>query len=323
VPANGELWFEVDGGDWRRAPGNSISLSGLALGAHSLRVQVVSGAGIPGAVTTINWTVTGTAPPPPPPSAGPGYLLLAESGQVTGFGSGQALAANSGSHNGALVDIVYTPNRQGYWTLDEQGGVVAHGTAGTPAAVEGNVARSGWRSGERAVAMSVTPSGNGYWVFTSAGRVLRFGDAGAIGDLLDVALQKPVVDAAVAAGGAGVYLVAEDGGVFALNAPFYGSVPAVVTGPLNKPVRSILPQAGGYLMVAEDGGVFAFGTTRFQGALPGLGVIPNRPIASVVASGSGYLLVGEDGGVFAFGTPFSGSLGATGSASRIVSIAAV
>jgi hypothetical protein len=318
-------WYKLNTGDWTLASGAALNLGALANGTYNLSVAVNDGAGFTSGVVTRTFVVgTPGTPPPPPPAAGTvGYLIAAQSGNVVNFGSSSTLPRNgTATHTGNVVDIAYNPARTGYWTLDQNGRVVAYGAASVQGGATSNIEQPGWRSGESAVALSPTSSGDGYWVFTSAGRVLRFGDAGALPDLLTVPLQKPVVDAAPAVGGGGVYLVAEDGGVFALNAQFYGSVPGAIGRLPNRPVRAILPQAGGYLMVAEDGGVFSFGNTTFRGSLPGLNVVPNRPISGMVTSGQGYLLVGEDGGVFAFGTTFSGSLGATGSASRVVGIAA-
>ena len=55
----------------------------------------------------------------------------------------------------------------------------------------------------------------------------------------------------------GYWEVASDGGIFAFNAPFYGSMGGP---PLNQPVVGIAadPDTGGYWEVASDGGLFAF-----------------------------------------------------------------
>jgi hypothetical protein len=51
--------------------------------------------------------------------------------------------------------------------------------------------------------------------------------------------------------------VASDGGVFAFNTPFFGSMGGQA---LNQPVVGMLrdPATGGYWEVAADGGIFAF-----------------------------------------------------------------
>ena len=80
--------------------------------------------------------------------------------------------------------------------------------------------------------------------------------------------------------GVGYWLVAEDGGVFAFEAAYRGSLPAVLNGRLpNAPVQGMVPYGDAYLMVATDGGIFNFATNlAFVGSL---GADP--PDAPVVA----------------------------------------
>ncbi len=107
---------------------------------------------------------------------------------------------------------------------------------------------------------------------------------------------------------AGYWLVASDGGIFAFDAPFYGSMGGK---PLNKPIvgMTATPDGKGYWFVASDGGIFAFGDAAFHGSMGGKHL--NAPIvgmASDPATG-GYWLVASDGGVFSFDAPFFGSMG--------------
>jgi hypothetical protein len=80
--------------------------------------------------------------------------------------------------------------------------------------------------------------------------------------------------------GAGYWLVASDGGVFAFDAPFRGSMGG---RPLNQPVRGMVRYGDGYVMVAEDGGIFAFSDRPFTGSLGGRP--PASPIVSVGSLG--------------------------------------
>jgi ribosomal protein L24E len=64
--------------------------------------------------------------------------------------------------------------------------------------------------------------------------------------------------------GKGYWLVAADGGVFAFEATFRGSMG---DKRLNKPVTGMVPYGNGYLMVAEDGGIFNFSDRPFSGSL--------------------------------------------------------
>ena len=139
--------------------------------------------------------------------------------------------------------------------------------------------------------------------------------------------------------GDGYWLVAADGGVFAFNAEFYGSIPQIVPEGLvaeewlNEPIVGMTPtpEGEGYWLVAADGGVFSFGDARYWGSIPGIvgGLAPgltaqqwlNGPIVGMVPYGSGYLMVASEGGVFTFSDcPFKGSLGANPPADRVLAI---
>jgi hypothetical protein len=72
--------------------------------------------------------------------------------------------------------------------------------------------------------------------------------------------------------------VASDGGVFAFDAPFRGSMGG---RPLNRPVSGMVRFGDGYLMVGEDGGAFNFSAAPFLGSL-GAGP-PPAPIVAVAA----------------------------------------
>lgn len=98
----------------------------------------------------------------------------------------------------------------------------------------------------------------------------------------------------------GGYLqIGEDGGVFAWDAPFYGSLGGYQ---LNAPIVDAdwTPSGQGYWMAAADGGVFSFGDAVFHGGMGGQPL--NQPIVSITANAfGGYLLGARDGGVFPFG----------------------
>ena len=137
-----------------------------------------------------------------------------------------------------------------------------------------------------------------------------FGDAADLGDMGGQTLTARVVGMAATPNGAGYWLVAADGGLFAFgDAPFAGSMGG---HSLVKPIvgMAAAPNGTGYWEVASDGGIFAFGSAPFTGSMGGRPL--NLPIVGMAAtpSGGGYWLVAADGGVFAFGDArFYGSTG--------------
>ncbi len=108
--------------------------------------------------------------------------------------------------------------------------------------------------------------------------------------------------------GSGYWMAASDGGIFAYDAPFFGSMGGK---PLNQPIVGIAADntSHGYWEVASDGGLFAF-NAPFFGSMGGKPL--NKPIVGMVATadGGGYWEVASDGGLFAFGdASFFGSMG--------------
>ena len=112
----------------------------------------------------------------------------------------------------------------------------------------------------------------------------------------------------------GYQLAASDGGIFAFNAPFYGSTGNLI---LNQPVVGMaeVPDTGGYYEAAADGGVFAF-HAPFLGSMGAAHL--NAPIVGIAFDSrtGGYYEVATDGGIFAFNAPFYGSMGRPTSTSR-------
>jgi hypothetical protein len=77
-------------------------------------------------------------------------------------------------------------------------------------------------------------------------------------------LNSPVRSLVPTSTGAGYWLAAADGGVFAFgDAPFKGSL---ADQSLNAPVTAMVPYGDGYLMVAADGGIFDFSNKPFKGS---------------------------------------------------------
>jgi hypothetical protein len=113
--------------------------------------------------------------------------------------------------------------------------------------------------------------------------------------------------------GRGYWLVASDGGVFAVgDAGFYGSLGATH---LNRPIvgMAATPDGRGYWLVASDGGVFAVGDAGFHGSEGG-STIPHTIVGiEATPDGRGYWMDGVNGAIFAFGDapPFSSTNGET------------
>jgi hypothetical protein len=91
-------------------------------------------------------------------------------------------------------------------------------------------------------------------------------------------LNAPVQSLVPDSDGVGYWLVASDGGIFAFNAPFKGSMG---DRKLSRPVTGMVPFGDGYLMVGEDGGIFNFSNKPFAGSLGASP--PSRPIVAVAA----------------------------------------
>jgi hypothetical protein len=272
---------------------------------------------------------------------GNGYFLVSADGIVFAFGAARALlrgmdpgATEDEAHgatrsswlrtraNGvAVVAAEATADGRGLWVLLADGRIISLGTARAAGGVAA-AAMSDQVAGvpERPVALARVGNGD-LWVFTTAGRIVpQFGELPAearraMAQVLALDLVGPIHDATPTRDGTGAYATAADGGVFAYNAPFHGSVPGVLatigrTLP-DLPAVGISadPDGAGYWVVAADGGVFAFGAP-FRGSLPAL--VPFEQLAAPVNGmtpyGDGYLLVAGDGGIFNFsGRPFAGS----------------
>jgi len=244
---------------------------------------------------------------------------------VGGYGTGDCAFSRHILYPGSNppVDLPIAtpdPTARGYWLAGNDGGIFSFGAG---------FFGSGSGTGESISGIAANPGGTGYSLASSAGQVTAYSPAadssavtscsGSLG-----ALRRPVVGMAPAPGGDGCWLVASDGGVFALgsHAPFYGSAGAL---PLNRPVVGMAPapNGDGYYLVASDGGIFNYGPgTVFQGSMGGQHL--NQPIVGMAVDPStgGYWLVASDGGIFSFGAPFLGSLGAVHLNQPIVGMAA-
>jgi hypothetical protein len=222
--------------------------------------------------------LTGTAialvdippPPPPPPAAKHGYWLVGSDGGIFTFGS-----ANFFGSTGSLklqrpvVGITPTASKSGYWLVASDGGIFAFGDAPYVGSIPG---------------LGLHPAGSGQ----------------------PHSLNAPIVGMVPSSTGAGYFMVASDGGVFAFgDAQFEGSCPGI--GGCSGAAVGVAPDASGagYWLVTSSGSIYTFGDAPYFGA-PGP---QSSSMTSIVRTpdGKGYWVLDANGGVFPYGD--AGNLG--------------
>ncbi|MGH8975028.1 MAG: peptidoglycan recognition protein family protein, partial [Acidimicrobiia bacterium] len=209
---------------------------------------------------------------------GAGYWLAAADGGVFAFGDAPFLGAATGGLSAPAVQLEPTPSGRGYWVLSSAGEVVAFGDAAflgatAPPAHPGPTPP---RAVEIA-GLAPTPTGQGYWLAAADGRVFAFGDAlprgttpgravvSAAGAVQPVA---PIVAIAAHPDGRGYWLLGADGGVFAVDTSFYGSL--AERAPPTEAVELRTTATGeGYYVAGADGSVSAFGDADRRRELAG------------------------------------------------------
>lgn len=203
-----------------------------------------------------------------PTVTGNGYWVLESSGKVRNKGD----APHLGNLDTSVLEpgesagtMAVTPDGAGYWIFTTRGRAQAFGTA----THFGDLVELGITPNGAIVDSVSLPDGSGYYMVGTDGGVFAFGKAKFYGSMGGIPLNQPVNGLVPDPDGVGYWLVASDGGVFAFEAPFVGSIPGVVTGPLNAPVNGMVAYGDGYLMVASDGGIFNFSSLAFLGSLGG------------------------------------------------------
>jgi hypothetical protein len=205
----------------------------------------------------------------------------------------------------AAIDQIYPG------TYDVQ--LAARDSLGTTYSFSGTVPISGCDNSYVGIQPEPNPDG-GYLTFTNSAAVQSVGPTHAFDQPSFLVLDShaPIVCAGAIYNGSNVdsyYFAAADGGVFAINAPFYGSAAGMS---LHAPIvtMALTPDDKGYWLVGADGGVYAFGDAVFYGSMGGHPL--DQPIVGMAVDRvtGGYWLVGRDGGVFAFHAPFYGAANA-------------
>ena len=174
--------------------------------------------------------------------------------------------------------------------------------------------------------VGITPTANdgGYWLVASDGGIFSFGNADFYGSIPKLGLapagsaspkrlNAPIVGMVPSGDGAGYFMVASDGGVFAFgDAKFEGSCPGI--GGCSGAAVAVMPDASGngYWLVTATGHVYAFGDAVNYGA-PGPQAVPVTA-AVRTRDGGGYWLLFANGVVAPYGdaADLGGPAGAVG-----------
>ena len=271
-------------GFWTVPPDGQVEAHGDAAHAGDL-----VGVRLAASVVTLAATPTGR-----------GYWLAAADGGVFAFGDAPFLGAATGSLSDPAVQLEPTPSGKGYWVVSSAGEVIPFGDARffgatapprppPPPAEAPAVAAPAEISLPAAprppselpaieiAGLASTPSGEGYWLAASDGRVFAFGDAlprgatpgqglaGAIGAAKPAA---PIVAIAAHPDGRGYWLLGADGGVFAVDTGFFGSL-AERRLPSEAVQLRVTGSGEGYYVAAGNGAVYAFGDADRRRELPG------------------------------------------------------
>ena len=274
--------------------GKAYSYSFAAVGAPD-PTYALSGAPAWLKVNPTSGTVTGT---PPTRTSTFTYSVVAS--------NGIGVAPRAGPF---VVTVTTTAGPQtsthGYWLVGSDGGIFSFGSAGFHGST-GNLALQ-----RPVVGITPTRDRDGYWLVASDGGIFAFGDSGYYGSLPGLgvspagspgprALAAPIVAMVPSSDGAGYFMVAADGGVFAFgDARFAGSCPGI--GGCSGAAVAVMPDATGkgYWLVTVTGNVYAFGDARDLGAPAPRSV----PVSAAVRTpdGGGYWVLFADGRVDAFG----------------------
>jgi len=200
---------------------------------------------------------------------------------------------HDGEPNLLLRDVVFSTDGMGYWTLDEDGGVEAFGSAVHHCDMPEELIDSHEPQG-----LVPQPHGDGYWIYTGAGRVMScsFGEVDNEQGLMGHG-EQAVVDM-VAAPGGGYWLLEADGTVHAFDgAPNHGSVGDDLYSAGDRAV-ALVSVPGGYRIATLRKDVFDFGAVAPFGSSDRAVMLDStiHTVADMVALPDGGLLFVDGGG---------------------------
>ena len=214
--------------------------------------------------------------------------------------------------NAPIVAATLTRSGLGYWLLGADGGVFSFGDAAfhgslpsfevDPLNLLGPPENLRFDGEIRAVDIVATADGSGYWIVLASGTAIKFG--GEFRTLSPpVELVSPAVGLFGVPSGLGMWLLSEDGGIFALaGAEYLGSLPAIGIAEAPAVAMLVTQSDHGYAIVDELGSVFGFGDFIGHGEYNASeNCSPNTVSAAIMVGPSGHQVLTSDGRVAGIG----------------------
>jgi hypothetical protein len=197
----------------------------------------------------------------------------------------------------AFVGIATTLDGKGYWLVQADGSVAAHGDAVS----YGSLAAAKLASGTRIVGIARTYDAHGYWLAASDGNVYTFGDAHPYGSPAtgNTPLAAPVTAIAATPDGKGYWMLGANGTVYGFGDAHVIGAPKSYLAPYDAIAAR---PAGGYVVTAaSDGAVYLYPGNLLSSFGPGSALSATLAGTAVTPSGNGTWQVGTDGGVLTSG----------------------